>query len=230
MTRHGRLLAAVSSACQGADGRVDRLRRSKSPPSAFYPGANSFARSTDLFAPSEVVPRVRIRFASTASPTNLPPWSDCLRPPTVPRGLRGHGTFLRRRGRRRAIRAHRRHCPPRCTAARLWVASSQVDGVDQRLPAASAHLDAMPFGGTRSLLRCRACGRRAASSISPSVPLLPAAGAVAAPVCREALEYPPPPTRRRRHSGLTVAFNWPTVYFANAFSPIKLSSGEDFGD
>ena len=118
----------------------------------------------------------------------------------------------------------------RCTAARLWVASSQVDGVDQRLPAASAHLDAMPFGGTRSLLRCRACGRRAASSISPSVPLLPAAGAVAAPVCREALEYPPPPTRRRRHSGLTVAFNWPTVYFANAFSPIKLSSGEDFGD
>jgi hypothetical protein len=51
------------------------------------------------------------------------------------------------------------------------------------------------------------------------------------PVCREALEYPPPPpTRRRRHSGLTVAFNWPTVYFANAFSPIKLSSGEDFGD
>jgi hypothetical protein len=33
-----------------------------------------------------------------------------------------------------------------------------------------------------------------------------------------------------RHSGLTVAFNWPTVYFANAFSPIKLSSGEDFGD
>src|SRR5262249_37945262 len=32
------------------------------------------------------------------------------------------------------------------------------------------------------------------------------------------------------HSGLTVgSFNWPTVYFANAFSPIKLSGGEDFG-
>jgi hypothetical protein len=35
---------------------------------------------------------------------------------------------------------------------------------------------------------------------------------------------------RNRGTGLTVAFNWPTVYFANAFSPIKLSSGEDFGD
>jgi len=37
------------------------------------------------------------------------------------------------------------------------------------------------FGGTRPVLRCGACGRRAASSISPSVPLLPAAGAMAAP-------------------------------------------------
>ena len=63
------------------------------------------------------------------------------------------------------------------------------------------------FGGTRPVLRCGACGRRAASSISPSVPLPPAAGGPwPHPVCREALGYPPPPpTRRRRHSGLTVA-------------------------
>jgi hypothetical protein len=26
------------------------------------------------------------------------------------------------------------------------------------------------------------------------------------------------------------SFNWPTVYFANTFSPIKLSGGEDLGD
>jgi hypothetical protein len=29
---------------------------------------------------------------------------------------------------------------------------------------------------------------------------------------------------------LPLLLNWPTVYFANAFSPIKLSGGEDFGD
>jgi len=26
------------------------------------------------------------------------------------------------------------------------------------------------------------------------------------------------------------SFNWPTVYFANASSPVKLSGGEDLGD
>jgi hypothetical protein len=109
--------------------------------------------------------------------------------------------------------------PPRST---VWTSGCQLHS----LTWTPCH-----FVGTRPLLRCSACGRRAASSISPSVPLLPAGGAMAAPGLWRSMEYPPPPpTRQRRHSGLTVAFNWPTVYFAYAFSPIKLSSGEDFGD
>src|SRR6516225_1264535 len=88
--------------------------------------------------------RVRIRFASTARPTNLPPWSDCLRPPTAPRVCEGMGlSCVVAVGGEPSGRID----VTRCTAARLWVASSQVDGVDQRLPAASAHLDAEPFRG-----------------------------------------------------------------------------------
>src|SRR6516225_10306142 len=42
-TRHGRLLAAASSACQGAEGSCRSSHAEQSPPSApLYPGANSF--------------------------------------------------------------------------------------------------------------------------------------------------------------------------------------------
>jgi hypothetical protein len=207
------------------------LCRSKSPPSALYPGANSFARSTDLFAPSEVVSRVRIRFASTASPTTLPPWSDCLRLPTAPRVCEGIGLS--------------------CTVAVGGEPSGRID--------VTVHHDALQlaYGGVLPGRRCgpaaascfRSLGRRAILA-APG----PCCGATRAAAAPQALSrhrfrcclprchgrsrfvekhwntHRRPPTRRRRHSGLTVALNWPTVYFANAFSPIKLSSGEDFGD
>src|SRR6516162_4778663 len=67
-TRHGRLLAAASSACQGAEGSCRSSHAEQSPPSApLYPRSQLLRRSTELFAPSEVGPRVRIPLAPPAS-------------------------------------------------------------------------------------------------------------------------------------------------------------------